>query len=236
MTTLAVGLFAVGEALYVASRRHIHEEKLEPVRGSLWMTKEDWKRSWKPWLRGHGARLPDRRAARRRRRDPDLPVLLDREAPDEISGGIRPWRHRGRRRPRGRQQRVGGRHAGAAPDPRPPDFRHRRHDAGRLPAIRPQPGPAALRRAARSGLGPDRQPVHRQHDAAGAEPAAGRPVGAPAGDPAALALCRHPGLRHHGNDRRQSVSRRADDAIGFRHPRLPDAPLRLSRSRRWWSA
>ena len=35
ITTLAVGLFAVGEALYVASRRHKHEEKLEPVRGSL---------------------------------------------------------------------------------------------------------------------------------------------------------------------------------------------------------
>src|SRR3954470_20911606 len=52
VTTLAVGLFAVGEALYVASRRDKHEEKLEPVRGSLWMTKEDWKRSWKPWLRG----------------------------------------------------------------------------------------------------------------------------------------------------------------------------------------
>jgi putative tricarboxylic transport membrane protein len=52
ITTLAVGLFAVGEALYVASRRHHSEEKLEPVRGSLWMTKQDWKRSWKPWLRG----------------------------------------------------------------------------------------------------------------------------------------------------------------------------------------
>ncbi|MGY4455922.1 putative tricarboxylic transport membrane protein [Bradyrhizobium sp. i1.3.1] len=52
VTTLAVGLFAVGEALYVASRRHHTEEKLEPVRGSLWMTKEDWRRSWKPWLRG----------------------------------------------------------------------------------------------------------------------------------------------------------------------------------------
>src|SRR5215210_7382768 len=52
ITTLAVGVFAIGEALYVASRRHHHEEKLEPVRGSLWMTKEDWQRSWKPWLRG----------------------------------------------------------------------------------------------------------------------------------------------------------------------------------------
>jgi putative tricarboxylic transport membrane protein len=52
VTTLAVGLFAVGEALYVASRRHLVEEKLEPVRGSLWMTASDWKRSIGPWLRG----------------------------------------------------------------------------------------------------------------------------------------------------------------------------------------
>jgi putative tricarboxylic transport membrane protein len=52
VTTLAVGLFAVGEALYVASRRHHGEEKIEPVRGSLWMTASDWARSWKAWLRG----------------------------------------------------------------------------------------------------------------------------------------------------------------------------------------
>ena len=41
-----------GEALYVASRCHLIQEVLEPVRGSLWMTKQDWSRSWKPWLRG----------------------------------------------------------------------------------------------------------------------------------------------------------------------------------------
>jgi len=52
VTTLAVGLFAIGEALYVASRRNKQEDKLEPVRGSLWMTRQDWLRSWKPWLRG----------------------------------------------------------------------------------------------------------------------------------------------------------------------------------------
>jgi putative tricarboxylic transport membrane protein len=52
VTTLAVGLFAIGEALYVASRRNKQEDKLEPVRGSLWMTRQDWVRSWKPWLRG----------------------------------------------------------------------------------------------------------------------------------------------------------------------------------------
>jgi putative tricarboxylic transport membrane protein len=52
ITTLAVGLFAVGEALYVASRRHHTQDELIPVRGSLWMTAQDWARSWKPWLRG----------------------------------------------------------------------------------------------------------------------------------------------------------------------------------------
>ena len=55
------------------------------------MTKEDWSASWKPWLRGTLPRLPDRRAARRRRRDSDLPVLLDREAaleaPEEFGKG-----------------------------------------------------------------------------------------------------------------------------------------------------
>jgi putative tricarboxylic transport membrane protein len=52
VTTLAVGLFAVGEALFVASRRRAGGETVEPVRGSLWMTAQDWQRSWKPWIRG----------------------------------------------------------------------------------------------------------------------------------------------------------------------------------------
>jgi putative tricarboxylic transport membrane protein len=58
ITTLAVGLFAVGEALYVASRRNRQPETLEPVRGSLWMTLDDWRRSWKPWLRGAAFGFP----------------------------------------------------------------------------------------------------------------------------------------------------------------------------------
>jgi putative tricarboxylic transport membrane protein len=58
VTTLAVGLFAVGEALFVASRHRKFAETIEAVRGSLWMTKEDWKRSWKPWLRGAAFGFP----------------------------------------------------------------------------------------------------------------------------------------------------------------------------------
>jgi putative tricarboxylic transport membrane protein len=48
---VAIGLFAVGETLWVISRGPEAEEII-PVRGSLWMTREEWSRSWKPWLRG----------------------------------------------------------------------------------------------------------------------------------------------------------------------------------------
>ena len=58
VTTLAVALFAVGEAMKIAGSSHPHDEKVEPVRGSVWMTKEDWRRSWKPWLRGTAIGFP----------------------------------------------------------------------------------------------------------------------------------------------------------------------------------
>jgi putative tricarboxylic transport membrane protein len=54
---VAIGLFAVGETLWVASRGPSNDELL-PVRGSLWMTKEEWSRSWKPWLRGTAIGFP----------------------------------------------------------------------------------------------------------------------------------------------------------------------------------
>ncbi len=58
ITTLAVGLFAVGEALYVVSRRRHEPETVEPIKGSIWMSRSDWRRSWKPWLRGTAFGFP----------------------------------------------------------------------------------------------------------------------------------------------------------------------------------
>jgi putative tricarboxylic transport membrane protein len=49
---VAVGLFAVGETFYVASRRRLDSGKVEAIRGSIWMNREEWSRSWRPWLRG----------------------------------------------------------------------------------------------------------------------------------------------------------------------------------------
>jgi putative tricarboxylic transport membrane protein len=52
VVTVAVGLFAVGETLWVASRLRQDPAAITPIRGSVWMTRDEWRRSWKPWLRG----------------------------------------------------------------------------------------------------------------------------------------------------------------------------------------
>jgi putative tricarboxylic transport membrane protein len=49
---VVVGLFAAGETLYVASRFRRGGLDVIPIEGSVWMTREEWRRSWKPWLRG----------------------------------------------------------------------------------------------------------------------------------------------------------------------------------------
>lgn len=57
VVTIAVGLFAVGETLWTASRLRSTPGEIENIEGS-WMTKEDWRRSWKPWLRGTAIGFP----------------------------------------------------------------------------------------------------------------------------------------------------------------------------------
>ena len=58
ITVVAVALFAVGEALYVGAHQRHADDEIVPVRGSVWMTRDDWKRSWKPWLRGAAIGFP----------------------------------------------------------------------------------------------------------------------------------------------------------------------------------
>ncbi len=58
VTTLAVALFAIGETLSVAAQASGGDEKVESVKGSVWMNREDWARSWKPWLRGTAIGFP----------------------------------------------------------------------------------------------------------------------------------------------------------------------------------
>jgi putative tricarboxylic transport membrane protein len=64
---IAVGLFAVGEALHVAAnlRRRGDEEVLSPDddtrgggRAARWLSRRDFGRSWRPWLRGAAVGFP----------------------------------------------------------------------------------------------------------------------------------------------------------------------------------
>jgi len=55
---VAVGLFAVGETLYLACFRKRADGEVLAVEDSVWMTREDWARSWKPWLRGSAIGFP----------------------------------------------------------------------------------------------------------------------------------------------------------------------------------
>src|SRR5258708_36213039 len=55
---VAVGLFAVGETLNVASRYRSGKDEIIPLSGSLWMTREEWKRSLQPWLHRADIGLP----------------------------------------------------------------------------------------------------------------------------------------------------------------------------------
>jgi putative tricarboxylic transport membrane protein len=58
IVVVAVGLFAVGEALYVASRLRHDTEEIVPVRGGVMMTRHELGRSWRPWLRGTAIGFP----------------------------------------------------------------------------------------------------------------------------------------------------------------------------------
>jgi putative tricarboxylic transport membrane protein len=58
VVVLAVGLFAVGEALYVAAYQSRLSETIEKLKGSIMMSREDWKRSWPAWLRATAIGFP----------------------------------------------------------------------------------------------------------------------------------------------------------------------------------
>ena len=57
VVVVAVALFAVGEALWVAAHLRRTPVEVVPV-GRAWLSKDDLRRSWKPWLRGTAIGFP----------------------------------------------------------------------------------------------------------------------------------------------------------------------------------
>jgi putative tricarboxylic transport membrane protein len=58
VVALAVGLFAVAEAVATAASRDRGAGPAVTIAGRIGMTREDFRRSWKPWLRGTAFGLP----------------------------------------------------------------------------------------------------------------------------------------------------------------------------------
>lgn len=57
VVVVAVGIFALGEALWVAAHLRRSPLRIIPV-GQPFLGKEDWRRSWGPWLRGTALGFP----------------------------------------------------------------------------------------------------------------------------------------------------------------------------------
>jgi putative tricarboxylic transport membrane protein len=57
VVVVAVGLFAIGETLWVAAHLRRRPPDIIPT-GRAWMSREDFSRSWKPWLRGTALGFP----------------------------------------------------------------------------------------------------------------------------------------------------------------------------------
>ena len=171
------------------------------------MSRQDWQRSWKPWLRGtafgfpFGA-LPAGGA--------EMPTFLSYVTEKKLSKHPEEFGQ-------GAIEGVAG-----------PEAANNASAAGTLVPMLSlglptnataavmlaafvsygiQPGPTAVRQGAAADLDADRQPVHRQLPAAGAEPAAGAAVGEAAAHPAAVPVRGHPVLRHAGRARGERAGR-----------------------------
>lgn len=53
-----VSIFAVGEALHIAYSGHLSKGELNTFTGNWRMSRSDWSRSWRPWLRGTALGFP----------------------------------------------------------------------------------------------------------------------------------------------------------------------------------
>src|SRR5262249_32292629 len=58
LATAAIGSFVAGTTGTLAPRYRLGTGESVPRSGWVWMTAEEWKRSWKPWLRGAAIGFP----------------------------------------------------------------------------------------------------------------------------------------------------------------------------------
>jgi hypothetical protein len=218
---VAVGLFAVTEALYNALYEGKTATSLNKM-NKVHMTRSEWKRSWPAWLRGTFIGFPFGTIPAG---GSEIPTFLSYATERKLADP----EHKAEFGTKGAIEGVAGPEAANNATVTAtlvplltlgiPDLGDRRHLAERLAELRHQRRPATVPDLVHAGLGADRLALHRQRDAAGAQPAAGGPVGQAAQDPESAAVRRHPDLRH-----RRCV-RHAPEFV---------RPVPHVRHRRWW--
>ena len=101
VVVLAVGLFAVGEALYVAAyQSRLTETHREDQGLAAGCRRSDWRRSWPAWLRATAIGFPFGTIPAGGAEIPTFLSYAHREEAHQASGGIRQRRDRRRRRAR----------------------------------------------------------------------------------------------------------------------------------------
>lgn len=58
IVVLIVALFAIGEVIYVVTHQTSTRYAVASIKNQRWMGPEDWRRSWRPWLRGTAIGFP----------------------------------------------------------------------------------------------------------------------------------------------------------------------------------
>ena len=225
VVVLAVGLFAVGEALYVGAYASRLEEKMEQLKGSLWMSKEDWKRSWPAWLRATAIGFPFGSIPAG---GAEIPTFLSYATEKKLTKYPEEFGHGAIEGVAGPEAANNASVTGALVPLLTLGIPTSATAAVLLSAFQNygiSAGAAAVSNAAGFGLGPAGEFVYRQCFAADSQLAAGRHVGEGSDDPAAAALRRHPGVRHARRLQPASIGGRSDHALRLRPARFRHAPL-----------
>ena len=224
---IAVAVFALGEALWVAAHLRRRPADVIPV-GRPWMGKSDWQRSWKPWLRGTaygfpfgalpagGAELPTFLSYITEKRLSKHKEEFGKGAIEGVAG------------PEAANNASAAGTLGADALAWPAHQRHGRCDADRVRLVRNPARTNTVREGAVADLDAHRQSVHRQSATAATQPSACAVVGQAASHTAALPVRGHPVLRDAGRARGERAAVGFGAVVGVRSARLDDAPVRAA--------
>ena len=219
VVVVAVGLFAVGEALWMAAPPAPQARSRSIPVGNPRMNREDWRRSWKPWLRGTAIGFPFGAIPAG---GAEIPTFLSYVTEKRLSKHPEEFGKGAIEGVAGPEATNNASAAGGLVPMLTLGIPTTATAAVMLAAIQSygiQPGPQLFEQRAGPGLGPDRQPLHRQHRAAGAQPAAGAGLGEAAADPAPVPVRGHPLLRQPRRLRGERQHVRPVPAAGHRRAR-----------------